>query len=101
MCRLDWCNSLLYGVLENLLRKMQNAAARLLTNTRRRDHITPVLRQLYYWLPVQGRVEFKITCLAHRSLTSTAPTYLSADIQLVSQHGRHLPTERSLFRRRV
>ena len=36
-CRLDWCNSLLYGVPENLLRKMQsvqNAAARLLTNTR-------------------------------------------------------------------
>jgi len=38
-----------------LLRKVQsvqNAAARLLTNTRRRDHITPVLRQLYYWLSV-------------------------------------------------
>ena len=45
-CRLDWCNSLLFGVPENLLRKVQsvqNAAARLLTNTRRRDHITPVL----------------------------------------------------------
>jgi len=31
-CRLDWCNSLLYGVLENLLRKVQsvqNAAARV------------------------------------------------------------------------
>ena len=42
--RLDWCNALLYGVPENLLRKVQsvqNAAARLLTNTRRRDHITP------------------------------------------------------------
>jgi len=36
------------------------------------------------------RVEFKIACLAqaHQSLTSTAPTYLSADIQLVSEHGR-------------
>jgi len=61
-CRLDWCNSLLYGVPENLLRKVQsvqNAAARLFTNTRRCDHITPVLRQLH-WLPVQRRVEFKI-----------------------------------------
>jgi len=31
-CQLDWCNSLLYGVPENLLRKVQsvqNAAARL------------------------------------------------------------------------
>jgi len=26
--------------------------------------------------------------LAHQSITSTAPTYLSADIQLVSEHGR-------------
>jgi len=89
-CRLDWCNSLLCGVLENLLRKVQsvqNAAARLLTNTRRRDHITPVLRQLH-WLPVQRRVEFKIACLAHQSITSTAPTYLSANIHLVSEHGR-------------
>jgi len=26
--------------------------------------------------------------MAHQSLTSTAPTYLSADFQLVSEHGR-------------
>jgi len=67
----------------------QNAAARLLTNTLGRDHITPVLRQLY-WLPVQRRMEFKIACLVHQSLASTAPTYLSADIHLDSEHGRHL-----------
>ena len=45
-------------------------------------------------------------CLAHQSLTSTAPTYLSADIQLVSEHGRrHLRsssyTEHSLFHAHV
>ena len=88
--RLDWCNSLLYGVPENLLRKVQsvqNAAARLLTNTRRRDHITPFLHQLH-WLPIQRRVELKIACMAHQSITSTTPTYLSADFQLVSEHGR-------------
>ena len=49
--------------------------------------ITPVLRQLY-WLAVQRRVEFKIACMAHQSITSTTPMYLSADIQLVSEHGR-------------
>ena len=54
-CRLDWCNSLLYVVPANPLRKVQsvqNAAALLLTNRLCRDHITPVLRQLH-WLPVQ------------------------------------------------
>jgi len=53
-CHLDWRNLLLYGVPEHLLWKVQsvqNAAARLLSSTWRRDHITPVLRQLH-WLPV-------------------------------------------------
>jgi len=40
---------------------------------------------------IQRRVEFKTACLAHQSITSTAPTYLSADIHPVSEHGpRHL-----------
>ena len=59
----------------------------MLANTRRLDHTAPVLRQLH-WLPVQRRIEFKIARLAQRSLTSAAPTYLSGDIQLVSEHGR-------------
>jgi len=31
---------------------------------------------------------FKTACLVHQSLASTAPTYLSADISLVFEHGR-------------
>jgi len=49
-CRLDYCNSLLYGISDGLLQRLQsvqNAAARLVTGTRRSDHITPVLRQLH------------------------------------------------------
>ena len=89
-CCLDWCNSLLNGVPENLLRKaqsVQNAAARLLTSAHRCDHITPLLCQLH-WLPVQRRVEFKIACLVHQSLASLAPTYLTTDIHLISEYGR-------------
>ncbi|KAF7662572.1 hypothetical protein LDENG_00232880, partial [Lucifuga dentata] len=36
------------------LQLVQNAAARLLTKTRKYDHITPVLASLH-WLPVQAR----------------------------------------------
>ena len=36
--------------------------AKLVTGTRRRDHITPVLRQLH-WLPVRQRVDFKLALL--------------------------------------
>ena len=46
---LDYCNSLLYGINDGLLKKLQavqNAAARVTTMTRKFDHITPVLRAL-------------------------------------------------------
>jgi len=45
--RLDSCNALYYGISDELmgrLQSVQNAAARLITGTRRCDHITPVLR---------------------------------------------------------
>ena len=45
---MTYCNSLLFGISDGLLRRLQsvqNAAARLVTGTRRCDHITPVLRQ--------------------------------------------------------
>jgi len=41
------------------LQSVQNAAARLITETKRRDHVTltQMLHQLH-WLPVRRRVEF-------------------------------------------
>jgi len=82
---LDWCNLLLYSVPENL--SVQNAAAHLLTSTGCHDHITLMLSQLH-WLPIQRRVEFKIACFVHQSLALKALTYLTADIRLISEHGR-------------
>ena len=60
--RLDYCNSLLYGITDRLMQRVQsvqNAAARLVTGARRSDHITPVLLQLH-WLPVRQRVDFRV-----------------------------------------
>jgi len=69
--RLDYCNALLYGLSDGLMRRLQsvqNPAARLVTGARRRDHITPILRQLH-WLPVRQRVTFKIAVLVFQCLT--------------------------------
>jgi len=47
--RLDYCNILLTGVGDGVLRKVQsvqNAVARLITNTKKFDHITSVLRDI-------------------------------------------------------
>jgi len=67
--RLDYCNSLLYMISDELYRRLQavqNASARLITNTRRCEHITPVLQQLH-WLPVSQRVQFKIAVLVYEA----------------------------------
>ena len=91
LCRLDYCNSLLFGISDGLLRRLQsvqNAAARLVTGARRSDHITPVLRQLH-WLPVRQRVVFKMAGLVHQSLGGLAPAYLADDCRLLSDVGRH------------
>jgi len=53
--RLDYCNSLLCGIADNLLQKLQsvqNAAARLIMRTGRREHITPAVLRELHWLPV-------------------------------------------------
>jgi len=63
-CRLDYCNSLLYGIADSQLRRLQsvqNASERLITGTRRTKHITPVLLQSLHsiqvhWLPVRQRM---------------------------------------------
>jgi len=65
------------------IQSVQNAAARLLTGARRRDHISPVLRRLH-WLPVRRRIDFKLACLVHLSLAGQAPHNLAEDIHLVA-----------------
>lgn len=77
--RLDYCNALYFGVSQSSLARLQlvqNAAARLLTGARKREHITPILASLH-WLPVHFRVNFKILLYVFKSLNGTAPPYLS------------------------
>ena len=67
--KLDHCNSLLY-VPKNVIKKLQsvqNAAARLITRSRKCDHITPILFDLY-WLPVSKRIKFKNLLLTFKTL---------------------------------
>ena len=78
-CRLDYCNSVLAGVPDVYLQRLQslqNAAARLVSGARRHDHITPVLVSLH-WLPVRQRISYKTAVLVWKCLHDAAPRYLA------------------------
>ncbi len=77
--RLDYYNALLGGCSARLINKLQmvqNAAARVLTRTRKYGHISPVLLTLH-WLPIKHRIDFKILLITYKALNGLAPQYLS------------------------
>lgn len=94
--RVDYCNSLLYGIpvrLRNRLQHAHNAAARLIARTRKHEHITPVLVSLH-WLPMEQRISYKILILTYRALNGLAPEYL-ADLLHTYRPSRSLRSEDS------
>ncbi len=74
--RLEYCNALLGGCPASSINKiqMQNAVARVLTRSRKYDHITPILQSLH-WLPIKFRIGYKILLLAYKTLNGLAPVY--------------------------
>lgn len=76
--RLDYANALYIGVPKsvlNRLQQVQNTAARLVTRSPRRNHITPVLKDLH-WLPVEFRIQYKLILYTYKALHDIAPEYL-------------------------
>ena len=76
---LVYCNSLYINLPQSHiapLQRIQNSAARLVSRTKKSDHITPVLRSLH-WLPVSHRIQFKVLTLAYKVKHGLAPKYIS------------------------
>ena len=71
-----------------------NAAARLVLNLRSRDHITPALMQLH-WLPIEARIQYKLSCLVHSVRAGKSPEYLGQLLQPVSSISTRRATLRS------
>ena len=77
--KLDYCNAILHGLPNYLIDKLQyvqNSAARLVTKTKRTEHITPILQDLH-WLPVKERITYKLLLLTYKSINNMAPQYLT------------------------
>ena len=88
-CHFDYCNALCSVASQRVcsgVYSLCRTAARLVTGTRRLDHITPVLRQLH-WLPVRQLINFKLALLVYKALHDATAAYLVDDCQLVSHAG--------------
>ena len=82
--RFDYCNSLLSGIAETDLTKLQcvlNRLARVVTKSPPFTRSVPLLRSLH-WLPVKYRVHFKICLLTYKALHEEQPVYLRSLIAI-------------------
>ena len=71
-------NSNLTGIPQYVRRRLQlaqNAAAKLVTDLRKFDHVTGAMKELH-WLPIQKRVIFKCLLIAYKALNGTGPSYI-------------------------
>jgi hypothetical protein len=101
LSRLDYGNSLLAGIpdtLLNKLQKVQNSAARLVFRCSKKTHVTPLLHALH-WLPISQRIDYKLATMCFNVINQTAP-YALTDILAVYIPHRSLrsATDTRIFR---
>ena len=101
--RLDYANALLLGVNAQLIKKLQrvqNASARMITATGRREHISPVIRSLH-WLPVESRIRYKVLVHTYKAIHDQSPTYIQDMLaaQLSSRQLRSSDQQRLVVKR--
>ena len=89
LSRIDYCNSLYYGLPDtslNPLYKVFNSAARLVSRTPRFSPTSPSLVRLH-WLPLKYRMKFKICLIMFKIKNKISPVYLTNSIRVPNRSG--------------
>jgi len=93
--KLDYCNSLYYGLPKfqmNRLQHIQNALVRTIVQAPKLKHITPILKS-FHWLKVSERIEYKIISLTKFSIPLSLRIYMTLyifSLLTVTTHAFHL-----------
>ena len=58
------------------LNDSRDAAARIITNLGKYDHITDAMK--LHWLPIESCIQYKVLVLVHACVHNIAPPYLSS-----------------------
>ena len=77
MVRLDYCNALLCGAREDVIRqheRLQRQAARVVCKKCKTDHtsVTELMWGLH-WLPIRARIQYKILLFVYKAFTNGSP----------------------------
>ena len=82
MSHLDYCSSILVGLPDVDISKMQciqNIAAKMvvLNDTAMKDSSSRSILAKLHWLPIHRRIQYKILTLIHKCLSCRVPEYLA------------------------
>ena len=111
--KLYYCSSVWSNTSSSNIRKLQgvqNFAARIVSGTRKFDHVSPALKDLR-WIPVKSHLYLREAILAFKSMTGQVPNYLSSNFisrgnisgssQLNMPHFKTKSGQRSFYYRTV
>ena len=65
-----------YNIYAERLQKVQNSAAILIFQCHKQNRISPLLMSLH-WLPINARIEYKLSVICHSFFLGLSPIYLS------------------------
>ena len=93
--RHDYCNSLINNIAKqdlSILQRVQNCLARVVLRAPRFSSSLPLLKQLH-WLPVNYRINSKLSTLTYRALAIHQPPYLASLLHFsnIPDNSDHLP----------